>query len=121
MGVECPHTSPTRLLGRPLALGLDRFPVGYFTPVDPQAEPQLGLVHTHAFQTTARPLSSIIAERNQQPLHTLLTTRKNEIYLPAPASWLISRTPQSCDPRRLASALSCGSGQTVERGWGGPQ
>ena len=119
--MEYPRTSPTRLLGRPLALGLDRFAVGYFTPVDPQAEPQLGLVHTHAFQTTARPLSSIIAERNQQPLHTLLTTRKNEIYLPAPASWLISRTPQSCDPRRLASALSCGSGQTVERGWGGPQ
>ncbi len=55
MGVEYPRTSPTRLLGRPLALGLDRFAVGYFTPVDPQAEPQLGLVHTHAFQTTAAP------------------------------------------------------------------
>jgi hypothetical protein len=38
MGVEYPRTSPTRLLGRPLALGLDRFAVGYFTPVDPQAE-----------------------------------------------------------------------------------
>jgi hypothetical protein len=38
MGVEYPRTSSTRLLGRPLALGLDRCAVGYFTPVDPQAE-----------------------------------------------------------------------------------
>ncbi len=77
--MEYPRTSPTRLLGRPLALGLDRFAVGYFTPVDPQAEAAVGVGAHPRLPDHRRPLWGIIAERNQQPLHTLLTTRKNEL------------------------------------------